>query len=154
MRYKTLASCSLLAFAVGICGLASPVHAGTKYQTTLVPGAPGTTPGFSSSGSSIKIDGKRQVLKGKIKNVVDALGARITTDGVPSSDDYSVEVDLSVGGTVVVPFDLKNGNGKFVQDLTATLSGAALGDGVAVTAVRVKDDLGTVIGNGGVAVGQ
>jgi hypothetical protein len=138
--------------------VAHPAAAGTKYQTSLVPNVAGTTPGFSQNGSSIKLDDRVRV-KGKIKKVVDAAGALVTTDGVPSADDYTVEIDISVpatagSGTVTVPFDVKNGNGKFDEDLTAdpAFAGATSGDGVAVTAVRVKDGTGTVLGVGGFAV--
>jgi len=132
--------------------------AGTKYQTSLVPNAAGTMPGFAAQGSSIKIDGHGN-LKGKIKNVVDGTGNRVTTDPTDSADNYTVEIDLAVpatagGGTVIVSFDLKNGNGTFALSITGdpALAGAAVGDGVAVNAVRVKDSTGTVIGVGGVAV--
>ena len=139
---------------------AAPVHAGSKYQTTLVPTTSTAQPGFSANGSSIKINGKRE-LKGKIKKVVDGAGMLVTTDGVPSSDDYTIEVDLAVPataatGTVSVAFDVNNGNGKFAADISgnAVFTGAALGDGVSVLAVRVKDNSLTpaVIGTGGVAV--
>ena len=139
---------------------ASPAHAGSKYQTTLVPTTATSQPGFSAKGSSIKIDGHR-ALKGKIKKVVDGAGMLVTTDGVPSSDDYTVEVDLAVPataatGTVSVKFDLGNGNGKFAADISGdpVFTGATLGDGVSVLAVRVKDNALTpaVIGTGGIAV--
>jgi hypothetical protein len=142
-------------------GLAIPAHAGTKYHASLVPTVAGTMPGFSARGSSIDINGHR-LLKGKIKNVVDGTGARITTDPIDPLDNYSVEVDLSVpvtaaSGTVTLSFDLTNGNGKFAQDITSdpVFSGAVpavVGDGVAVTGVRVKDSGGTVIGVGGFAI--
>jgi len=148
-----------LAIVFGLAGLTTPAHGGTKYQTSLVPNVAGTSPGFAGAGSSIKIDGHR-MLKGKIKKVVDGLGALVTTDSVlPSADDYTIEVDLTVpatttSGTVTVPFDLKNGNGKFAADLTndAVFTNAVRGDGVAVTAIRVKDSTGTVLGVGGVAI--
>ena len=137
---------------------AAPSVAGTKYQTNLVPTVAGTTPGFAAQGSSIKIDGHGN-LKGKIKNVVDGAGNRVTTDVNDAGDNYSVEIDLAVaatagGGTVTVSFDLKNGNGNFVTSISGdpALAGATVGDGVAVNAVRVKDSTGTVIGTGGVAV--
>jgi len=145
------------AFAAVIVG-AGPVAAGTKFQTSLVPTVAGTPPGFSASGSSLFIDGHRQ-LKGKIKKVVDGAGLLVTTDGTPSLDDYRVEIDLTVAatattGTAVVKFDVKNGNGKFSASLSGdpVFTGAAVGDGVAVTGIRVKDGSGTVIGTGGFAV--
>jgi len=126
-------------------------HAGTKYQTSLVPDVALLTPGFSANGSSIQLNGKL-ALKGKIKGVVDVNGDRIT------ATNYSVEVDLSIPATattetVTVSFDLTNGNGKFSADLSADpgLSAAAVGNGVAVLAVRVKDDAAAVIGHGGFA---
>jgi len=147
-----------LAFTIGLLALAPPAHAGSKYQTTLVPNVASSPPGFSAKGSSIKLDGHRK-LKGKVKKVVDGTGSLVSTDGVPSQDDYSVEVDLTVpatltSGTVTVPFDLNNGNGKFAADITAdpVFAGASLGDGVAVTGVRVKDSAGAVLGNGGIAI--
>jgi hypothetical protein len=148
-----------LVIVFGLAGLTAPAHGGTKYQTSLVPNVAGTSPGFAGAGSSIKIDGHR-MLKGKIKKVVDVLSALVTTDGVlPSVDDYTIEVDLTVpatatSGTVTVPFDLKNGNGKFAADVTGdpVFAGAVLGDGVAVTAIRVKDRAGAVLGVGGVAI--
>ena len=150
----------LIGFAavLGVAAAATAAHAGSKYQTTLVPTVAGATPGFSAKGSSIKLDGHRK-LKGKIKKVVDGAGALVTTDGTPSADDYTVEVDLAVSatattGTVTVPFDLGNGNGNFALDISAdpVFTGAALGDGVSVNAVRVKDSGGAVLGGGGVAI--
>ena len=83
----------------------------------------------------------------------------VEAETVPSSDDYSIEVDLglasgSAAGTVTVPFDLTNGNGGFSADLTGdpALAGGASGDGVAVTGVRVKDSMGTLLGVGGFAI--
>lgn len=147
--------------AIAVCTAAltvPPAHAGTKYQTSLVPLIAGSTPGFSAKGSSIKLDDKLR-LKGKIKKVVDGAGVRVTTDGVPSPDDYSVEVDLAVAagtaaGTVTVFFDLNNGNGKFAADLSTdpVISAAAAGDGIAVNAVRVKDASSTLFGVGGFAI--
>ena len=146
-----------LTFAAALAAVA-PAHAGSKYQTTLVPTSTTALPGFSAKGSSIKIDG-HLALKGKIKKVVDGAGALVTTDGVPSSDDYSVEVDLAVPataatGTVTVAFDVNNGNGKFAASLAGNpvFAGSALGDGVSVLAVRVKDASATVIGTGGFAL--
>jgi hypothetical protein len=131
---------------------AAGAHAVTKYQTSLVPDVAGTTPGFSAKGSSIRING-HLVLKGKLKGVVDGSGDRIT------ATNYSVEVDVTVPATaasetVTVSFNLKNGNGTFVKDLSTdpVLSAAGVGDGVAVTAVRVKDNASTVIGHGGFAI--
>ena len=143
-----------LAIAVGFMGVSAPAHAGTKYQTNLVPVSATGQPGFSASGSSIKIERSPMTVSGKIKKVVDGTGALVTTDGAPSADDYTVEVDRScpatlVSDTVTVPVELKNGNGKFTQT-AAALCGVA-GDGVAITAIRVKDDAGAVIGVGGVA---
>jgi len=147
-----------LVIVFGLAGLTAPAHGGTKYQTSLVPNVAGTSPGFAGAGSSIKIDGHR-MLKGKIKKVVDGTSALVTTDGVPSADDYTIEVDLTVpatttSGTVTVPFDLKKGNGTFAVNLTAdpVFAGAVVGDGVAVTAIRVKDSAGTALGVGGVAI--
>jgi len=160
MRTKTLMT--LVAFAVvGLFVAAGPVHAGTKYQTTLVPDVAGTNPGFSASGSSIKIMGNLSV-KGKLKKVTDGTGALVTTDPLTPGDEYSVEIDLSVphtgvSGTVELAFDLVNGNGKFsAASLSAdpALAGAATGDGVAVLAIRVKDSAGAVIGRGGFAMNQ
>jgi len=154
---RTLRAAILLTAALALL-VAHPASAGTKYQTSLVPKVAGTSPGFAGAGSSIKIDGHR-MLKGKIKKVVDATSTLVTTDGVPSADDYKIEVDLTVpatltSGTVTVPFDLKNGNGKFAVDLTndPVFAGAVLGNGVAVNAIRVKDSTGTVLGVGGFAI--
>ncbi len=158
MRVTSAPFAAALAFCAVVTLATSPASAGTKYQTSLVPDVAGTNPGFSASGSSIKLDDKL-MLKGKIKEVVDAAGLRVTTDGVPSADDYSIEVDLSVpataaSGTLVVPFDLKNGNGKFSLDFSADpiLTGTASGHGVRVLGVRVKDSSGTVLGGGGFAI--
>lgn len=138
--------------------IAAPAIAGTKFQTSLVPLVAGSHPGFSSNGSSIKLDDHLN-LKGKIKKVVDGTGALVTTDGVPSSDDYHVEVDLGLAsgtttGTVTVAFDLKNGNGKFSTSLSGNpaLTGGMSGDGVAVNGVRVKDSTGMLLGVGGFAL--
>ncbi len=158
MRLAT-EKCLVVGLSVTLGVLAhSSAFAGTKYQTSLVPNVAGAMPGFAAHGSSIKIDGHR-ALKGKLKKVVDGTGALVTTDGTPSSDDYTVEVDVSVPatavtGTISVAFDLKNGNGKFAADISAdpAFAGATLGDGVAVGAVRVKDSTGTVLGVGGFAV--
>lgn len=126
-------------------------HAVTKYQTSLVPDIAGTKPGFSAKGSSIQING-HLALKGKLKGAVDGAGARI--NGLT----YTVEVDLSIPATsatetIVVDCALTNGNCTFKEDLStdAGLSAAAAGDGVAVLAVRVKDNNNVVIGRGGFA---
>jgi hypothetical protein len=152
---RTAASVGVAVAAMLVMG--GPVIAGTKYQTSLVPNVAGAQPGFSASGSSIKIDGHRS-LKGKIKKVVDGTGTLVTTDPANPADDYSIEVDLAVpatalSGTATVAFDVKKGNGTFAVDLSSdpTLVGAVLGDGIAVNGVRVKDPNGTVIGVGGVA---
>jgi hypothetical protein len=154
---KAIVGIVTLTFAAMLAA-ASPAHAGSKYQTTLVPTTTASQPGFSAKGSSIKINGAR-ALKGKIKKVVDGTGMLVTTDGTPSLDDYTVEVDLAVAatamtGTVTVAFDLDNGNGKFAADISgdAVFTGAMLGDGVSVLGVRVKDSSGTVIGTGGFAI--
>lgn len=141
--------------AASLC-CASAALAGTKYQTSLVPNVAGTVPGFASSGASIKLDDKLAV-KGKLKTVVDGSGNRITTDTENSADDYKVEIDLAVGttsATISISFDLKNGNGKFQEDISgdAVFAGATSGDAVAIEAVRVLDANGTVIGVGGVSV--
>jgi len=143
-----------LAIAMGLTGMSASAHAGTKYQTNLVPVLAAGQPGFSASGSSIKIDRSPMTVSGKIKKVVDGTGALVTTDGAPSADDYTVEVDRScpatlASDTVTVPVELKNGNGKFTQT-AAALCGVA-GDGVGIMAIRVKNAAGTVIGVGGVA---
>ena len=140
-----------LGLAVGLSAAAGPVHAGSKYQTTLVPNQAGTNPGFSASGSSIKFDGHR-MLKGKLKNVVDGTGNRVNT-----TTPYSVEMDVAVGassGTLTVSVNLTNGNGTFAADESSAtvFTGAMTGAGVAVNGVRVKDSTGTVIGSGGVAI--
>jgi hypothetical protein len=149
---------SILGLAVGLCGVAGPASALSKYQTTLIPLQAGTKPGFSASGSSIKLDGHRKLLV-KIKNVVDGTGARVTTDPNNASDNYSVEIDVDIPataatGTVTVSFDLKNGNGGASADVSTNVvfTGATTGDGVGIDAVRVKDGSGTVIGRGGVAI--
>jgi hypothetical protein len=133
-------------------------QAGTTYKTSLVPNVADTTPGFSARGSKILLR-DQLVLKGAIKGVVDVGGNRRTTDSGVAGDEYSVEVDLFVpatvqSGTVTIPFDLKNGNGKFRLDLTGDpiLAGAEPGDGITVLGVRVKDDLGAEIGTGGIAL--
>jgi hypothetical protein len=60
----------------------------------------------------------------------------------------------AASGTVTLSFDLTNGNGKFAADLTTdtVFMNAVVGDGVAVTAVRVKDSGGAVIGPGGFGI--
>ena len=138
--------------------VAGPAVAGTKYQTNLVPNTAGETPGFSATGSLVRLDDHLR-LNGTLKKVVDAAGARVTTDGVPSGDDYRVEVDLGLAGgttaaTVTVFFDVKSGNGKFKADLTGAppLAGGVSGDGVSVNAVRVKDSSGALLGVGGFAI--
>lgn len=156
MRSKTFIGVCSLALTVGLFSLAAPAYAITKYQTSLVPNFWSATPGFSAKGSKIKINGHRS-LKGKIKKVVDGTGTLVSTDGVPSADDYKIEVDLLVPttalfGTVTVPFDVKNGNGKFSVNIMANpiLFGAAFGDALVIQAIRVKDGVGTLIGVGGV----
>ena len=156
MKTSLMMTLAATCAAVGIA--TAPALAGTKYQTSLVPILAGSTPGFAASGSSIKIDDKLR-LKGKVKKIVDGAGDRVTTDGIPSADDYSVEVDLGLAsgtsaGTVVVSFDVNNGNGKFSVDLTGdpAIAGGGPGDGVAVTGVRVNDSLGTLLGVGGFAI--
>ena len=158
MKRSWLGASIAAAFALTLVASGAAV-AGTKFQTSLVPNMSGTSPGFSASGSSLFVDGHR-MLKGKIKKVVDAASALVSTDGTPATgDEYTVEVDLTVpatlvSGTVVVPFELKNGNGKFSASISAdpVFAGSALGNGVAVTAIRVKDSLGTVLGVGGFAI--
>ncbi|MBI3767947.1 MAG: hypothetical protein HY271_05545 [Deltaproteobacteria bacterium] len=154
---RTLRATILLTAALALAA-AHPASAGTKYQTSLVPTVAGTQPGFSASGSSVKFDGHRSV-KGKLKKVVDGTGTLVTTDPMNPADNYSVEIDVAVpavptSGTIAVSFDLKNGNGTFAAAVSGdpALAGAVVGEGIAVTAVRVKDSGGTVIGNGGVAV--
>ena len=148
----------VLALAALLALGTAPAQAGTKYQTTLVPNVAGTMPGFSAKGSSVKLDGSRHMLSGKLKNVIDGTGARVTTDTTMPGDNYSVEVDLSIPAvpattTVTASFDLMNGNGKFAVDLGTdpVFAAAVVGQGVAVLAVRVKDSTGTVIGVGGIA---
>ena len=150
---------------LGIAGLltftlpASPAAAGTTYQASLVPIESGTAPGFSARGSSIKIveSGKLR-LKGKIKRVVDAAGDRVTTDRGNAADDYSIEVKFFVPatdqeGAVSIPFDLKNGNGKFRAHPGSdpVFAQAVAGDGIMIEEVRVLDSSGTLIGVGGVS---
>src|SRR5262249_19934978 len=135
----------------GVTLLPVSAHAVTKYQASLVPDVAGPPPVFSSKGSSIQING-HLALKGKLKGAVDGTGTRI------SGLTYSVEVDLSIPATstsetLSVPCVLTNGNCTFKEDLStdAGLSAAMVGDGVAVLAVRVKDNNGAVIGRGGFA---
>ena len=132
-------------------------QAGTKYQASLSPESAGDTPGFSANGSSIKIDDLLRV-KGKIKKVVDGDGALVTTDPLDAGDDYYVEIDIKVAstgeqGTVVIFFDLKNGNGKFAADLSAqaVFAGSIVGDGVEIERVRVFSS-DTEIGRAGFAL--
>ena len=146
-----------LAISAVLWGAVGPVHAGSKYQTTLVPNLAGTNPGFSASGSSIKI--QHGMVTGKIKGVVDGAGNPVTTDPTNPADNYSVSVaftELSMGttGSVTVTFDLTNGNGTFAKDATGAFSaaGATLGDGITIDSVRVIDSMQNVIGGGGVAV--
>jgi len=154
---KTLVAIITITFAA-MLSAAAPAHAGSKYQTTLVPTTSTSQPGFSANGSSIKINGMR-ALKGKIKKVVDGAGMLVTTDPMNAADNYTVEVDLAVPataamGTVSVSFDLTNGNGTFSADISSNpvFTGAMLGDGVSVLAVRVKDNTPAVIGTGGFAI--
>ncbi len=126
-------------------------HAVTKYQTSLVPDVAGTKPGFSAKGSSIQING-HLALKGKLKGAIDGTGARI--NGLT----YTIEVDISIPATsatetISVACELTNGNCTFKEDLNSDvdLSAAAVGEGVAVLAVRVKDNNSVVIGRGGFA---
>ena len=75
--------------ATVLCLAPPPAHAGTRYLTSLVPVVAGRLPGFSAAGSSVKVDGSRRVLRGKIKRVVDGNGMPV------SADNYRVEVDIS-----------------------------------------------------------
>ena len=157
MRQSRIVNVAAIALAT-VLGVAGSAGAGTKAQMSLAPNVSGANPGFAASGSSFFIDGHR-MLKGKIKKVTDGTSALVTTDGTPSLDDYSLEVDMTVpatavSGTVTVKFDLKNGNGKFAANLSSdpVFAGAVVGDGVAITAIRVKDSAGTVLGVGGFAV--
>ena len=156
MSISTRLLALVVASAIGMA--TAPAYAGTKYQTNLVPSAAGSTPGFQSNGSSVKVDDKL-VIKGKIKKVVDGAGALGTTDVAEPLDDYSIEMDLAVAaaattGTIVVKFDVKKGNGKFSADISgdAVFVGTTAGQGVTVTAVRVKDAGGNVLGVGGFAL--
>src|SRR5213083_2095541 len=54
-------------------------------------------------------------------------------------------------GTMLAASHLSNDNGKFTTDPPPTLSTAAAADGVAMTAVRVRDSTATAIGVGGLA---
>src|SRR5262249_17586332 len=151
MKANRVASFLAVVACTAVTLLPVRAQAVTKYQTSLVPDVAGLQPGFSAKGSSIQING-HLALKGKLKNAVDGTGTRI--NGLT----YSVEVDLSIFATsttqtVTVSCPLTNGNCKFAQDLTSDpgLSAAMGGDGVAVLAVRVKDNNGAVIGRGGFA---
>jgi hypothetical protein len=142
---------------IAVVVAAAPAAAGTKYETSLVPLMAGELPGFAATGSSIKIDDHLR-LKGTLKKVVDSSGARVTTDGVPSGDDYRVEVDVGIASgttatTITVAFDVKNGNGTFQADLSGdpVLASAQSGDGIAVNGVRVRNGAGTLLGVGGFA---
>jgi hypothetical protein len=153
MKASLMTTLAATCAAVGIA--TAPALAGTKFQTSLVPILAGST---DSRKAQHQTDDKLR-LKGKVKKIVDGAGERVTTDGVPSADDYSVEVDLGLAsgtsaGTVVVPFDVTNGNGKFSLDLTgnAAITGGGSGDGVGVTGVRVFDNLGNLLGVGGFAI--
>jgi hypothetical protein len=143
---------------------ADPGHAATTYKANLVPLEAGTAPGFSANGSSVKIVGKNKLsLKGKIKNVVDVDGNRVTTQRNDPDDDYILEIDIFVPATdpatdafstISIPFDLKNGNGKFKTRMLADdlLKGAVRGYGILIEAIRIFDGSDTLIGGGGVAL--
>jgi hypothetical protein len=151
---RTNASTLLAVLACGVIGLAAAPAYG-KGEMGLAPIQKGSKPGFSGGPSSLKIDGKNH-LTGKLRDVVDNNGHRVTTSPTDPTDDYSIEVDLTVpstssSGTVTVKFDLKNGNARFKTDISTNsiFSSAAQGAGVAVNGVRVKNGAGTVIGVGG-----
>ena len=137
-----------------------PIHAATTYQASLVPVQADTVPGFSARGSSIKIVSNNQLrMKGKIKQVVDVDGNRVTTRPEDSDDDYTVEVDFFVpatddSGTISMLFDLKNGNGKFRMHVNGNdaFPDAMRGDGVVIEEVRIFDASHTLIGVGGVSL--
>lgn len=138
--------------------IAGPAHAGSKYQASLVPVMEGNKPGFRADGSDLRIDEHKKV-KGKLHEVVNAAGNKVTTDGHPSADDYVLDIDLSVPATgqstiAAIPFDLRDGHADIKADLrnNAVFAGAKTGDGVAVTGVRVKDASATIIGNAGFAL--
>jgi hypothetical protein len=151
MRTKTwLVVLALSSVVLG--GAVGPADAVSKYQTTLVPNLAGTNPGFSASGSSIKI--QHAMVTGKIKDVVDGAGNRVTTS---PTNPYTIHVaftELSMGttGTVTVTVNLTNGNGTFAQDASSAFSAAGVtpGDGIAIDSVRVSDNMGNTIGGGGV----
>ncbi len=126
-----------------------PVHASSKYQTTLVPNLTGTHPGFSASGSSIKIQNGK--VTGKIKGVVDGTGNRVTASNYSVHVSFT-ELNMGTNGSITVSFNLTNGNASFSQDATAAFSaaGATTGDGIAIDGVRVMDNMMNVIGGGGV----
>jgi hypothetical protein len=143
---------------------ADPGYAATTFKASLVPVEAGTTPGFSANGSSIKLVSKNRLsLKGKIKKVVDVDGNRVTTQRNDPDDDYMLEIDIFVPATdpatdafrtISIPFDLKNGNGKFKTRMLADdlLKGAVRGHGILIEGVRILDASDTLIGGGGVAL--
>ena len=150
-----LDSCVLVLLVLALC-LPGVALAGTKVQLSLTPDSAAADPGFSANGSSIRIDDLARV-KGKIKGVVDG-GMLVTTDPLDAGDDYYVEIDLKVKETgqntiVTIFFDLKNGNGKFSADLSASavFAGSIAGDGVEVEEVRVYSS-NTQIGRAGFAL--
>ena len=139
---------------------ADPGYAATTYKANLVPVEAGTAPGFSANGSSVKIVSKNKLsLKGKIKNVVDVDGNRVTTQRNDPDDDYILEIDIFVpatdaSSTISIPFDVKNGNGKFKSRVPAddVLKGPVRGYGMLIEAIRIFDASDTLIGGGGVAL--
>jgi hypothetical protein len=152
MRTKRWPVVLVLAICAVLWGAVGSAHAGSKYQTTLVPNLAGTNPGFSASGSSIKI--QHAMVTGKIKGVVDDAGNRVTTG---PTNPYTIHVsftELSMGttGAVTVTLNLKNGNGTFAQDASSAFSAAGVtaGDGIAIDSVRVMDNMSNTIGGGGV----
>ncbi len=139
---------------------AAPGYAGTTYKANLVPVEAGTAPGFSANGSSIKlVSSNRLKLKGTIKKVVDVDGNRVTTQRNDPDDDYILEIDIFVpaidaSSTISIPFDVKNGNGKFKSRVPPddVLKGAVRGYGMLIEAIRIFDGSDTLIGGGGVAL--
>ena len=145
----SVGSCAVM---ISLAFASVPALAGTKFQTSLVPTLVGASPGFSNAGSSVKID--INAVKGKIKKVVDGAGALVSTDGTPSADDYTIEIDTleanATTGMLVIPFDLTNGNGKFSLSLSGVFTPA--GQSLSFTGIRVKDSVGTVLGTGGISL--
>ena len=168
----TLKRSALIAMAM-MAASTSPVLAGTKYATNLVPNAvanPPVNPTLSPK-SSIKLSEKGGIAIA-LDGVTDAGGTLVTTstayaDSIkfsppaPALDgsEYIVIIKLFIPAVaenapvieVPIPVDLKDGKGKTKMSVAGLLSalGSGFGRGIEIRGAEVWGPLGTAAGEPG-----